>query len=94
MGGSTNPGTNYVSTKGTLPSVCVCVCVCVSAVRELVKSGVSPDLYNEDGLTAMHQVNTHSHTHTSNVPQLTHLFINSKLPHRRYGMYNRVIVKA
>uniref|UniRef100_A0A8C4ZEK5 Protein phosphatase 1 regulatory subunit 16A n=1 Tax=Gadus morhua TaxID=8049 RepID=A0A8C4ZEK5_GADMO len=27
----------------------------VEEVRELVKSGVSPDLFNEDGLTAMHQ---------------------------------------
>lgn len=26
-------------------------------VRQLLNSGVSPDLFNEDGLTALHQVN-------------------------------------
>lgn len=31
-------------------------------VRELLNSGVSPDLVNEDGLTALHQVHTHTHT--------------------------------
>lgn len=38
------------------------VSVCVFAlllVRELLNSGVSPDLVNEDGLTALHQVYTH-----------------------------------
>uniref|UniRef100_A0A4W5QKR1 Protein phosphatase 1 regulatory subunit 16A n=1 Tax=Hucho hucho TaxID=62062 RepID=A0A4W5QKR1_9TELE len=29
--------------------------MCFSAVRELLNGGVSPDLYNEDGLTALHQ---------------------------------------
>lgn len=33
-----------------------CARVLLSA-RELLNSGVSPDLVNEDGLTALHQVN-------------------------------------
>lgn len=33
-------------------------------VRELLNSGVNPDLVNEDGLTALHQVHTHTHIHT------------------------------
>lgn len=37
----------------------MCECVCV-AVRELLKTGASPDLFNEDGLTALHQVHTHT----------------------------------
>lgn len=38
--------------------LCVCVCVLVlPPARELLNSGVSPDLVNEDGLTALHQVN-------------------------------------
>lgn len=44
--------------------MCVCVCVLVLPLaRELLNSGVSPDLVNEDGLTALHQVNKkHSKT--------------------------------
>lgn len=30
------------------------------SVRELLNSGVSPDLVNEDGLTALHQVHVHT----------------------------------
>ena len=36
----------------------------VFSVRELLKSGVSPDLVNEDGLTALHQVHTQTYMHT------------------------------
>lgn len=32
---------------------------CLFPVRQLLNSGVSPDLVNEDGLTALHQVRTH-----------------------------------
>lgn len=34
----------------------MCILVLLPA-RELLNSGVSPDLVNEDGLTALHQVN-------------------------------------
>lgn len=38
--------------------LCVCVCVLVLPLaRVLLNGGVSPDLVNEDGLTALHQVN-------------------------------------
>uniref|UniRef100_A0A8C1W077 Protein phosphatase 1, regulatory subunit 16B n=1 Tax=Cyprinus carpio TaxID=7962 RepID=A0A8C1W077_CYPCA len=37
-------------------------------VRYLLKNNVSPDLCNEDGLTALHQVNTHTHTDTHTHP--------------------------
>lgn len=36
---------------------------CLFLVRQLLNSGVSPDLVNEDGLTALHQVHTHTKTH-------------------------------
>lgn len=35
---------------------------CLFSVRQLLNSGVSPDLVNEDGLTALHQVRTHTCT--------------------------------
>lgn len=35
------------------------LCVkCLLLVRQLLNSGISPDLVNEDGLTALHQVHT------------------------------------
>lgn len=37
----------------------VCV-ILLLVVRELLNSGVSPDLINEDGLTALHQVHKHT----------------------------------
>lgn len=42
-------------------SNCQCVKdpVLLLPARELLNSGVSPDLVNEDGLTALHQVNEH-----------------------------------
>lgn len=51
----------------TLPGwyvIMTCVCMLMRLlVRELLNSGVSPDLVNEDGLTALHQVRTHTHKH-------------------------------
>ncbi|CDQ65405.1 unnamed protein product, partial [Oncorhynchus mykiss] len=44
-------------------------------VRELLNGGVSPDLYNEDGLTALHQVHMRSRTHSPTSARLVTLCV-------------------
>lgn len=45
----------------TVIILCVCLCMFMFLlVRELLNSGISPDLVNEDGLTALHQVRTYT----------------------------------
>lgn len=40
---------------------------CLFLVRQLLNSGVSPDLVNEDGLTALHQVHTDAQLRNSKI---------------------------
>ena len=60
------------------------VCICFFIVRQFLNSGVSPDLFNEDGLTALHQVHTHPHTRT-------YICITITLRYSNIGVYSNMV---